>query len=126
MFREDLPDQCPPAGAIAPDDMEVFRVIRSDQPSVGDFDSQARLGTVSLEGREAEFVCRAFACSVFSQIAGARKLTKLPKFKSHKFIARLRLTPDAGSVHNSSGYHWDWWISSSWDTLSCVVEVVNA
>jgi len=126
MFREELPAQCPPAHAAAPDDLEVFRVMRTDLPTVEAFDSQAKLGTVSLEGRDAEFACRASSCSVFSQIAGATKLTKLPKFRDCKFIAHLRLNANSGMVHNSSGYHWDWWIFSDCDILACVTGVSHA
>ena len=43
-FREPLPQDCPPAGAaeiLAP--REVFRLVREDPPSDGDFASQREL-----------------------------------------------------------------------------------
>ncbi|WP_186115466.1 hypothetical protein [Burkholderia gladioli] len=126
MYRENLPQQCPPGYAVVPNNFDVYRAIQAQQPTLQDFDSQARLGTVNLEGRDDVFTCRAFSCSVFSNISGARKLTKLPKFRGYKFIAHLRLDPTSGVVHNSSGYHYDWWISAACNVLGCVIGVSNA
>jgi len=126
MFREDLPAQCPPAHAASPNDLEVFRLMRTEQATIAAFDSQVKLGTIDVDGHAPEFRCRASSCSVFSDISGARKLKKLPKFRNYNFIAHLTLDESAGLVHNSSGYHWDWWIFADCDILACVTEVSDA
>jgi len=126
MFFETLPQQCPPADAIAAGDALVFRAVRANPPTIEDFHSQAMLGTIELDGRPEEFVCRASSCSVFTTLNGARKLKKLPKLRDRVFVASVQLTDDAGVIRPSAGAHMEWWIYRDFDVLSSVVEVCDA
>lgn len=111
MYREPLPDQCPPSSAVAPNGLAVYRAVRSNPPLLDDFDSQVKLKTIDLTNRPAEFVCRASACSVFTDITGAKQLKKLPKLRDRIYVACLQLSADAGVIVKK-GHHVDWWIFS--------------
>lgn len=125
MFREQIPIlQCPPATAVHPKTLEVYRLCQNNPPYSNDFDSQAKLGTVNIKGFSTELACRAFACSVMTNIESARQIQKMPKLRQHKNIAKLVLEENSGLVLKTKSTHYEWWISAGYDPLGAILEVI--
>ncbi|MFC3459513.1 hypothetical protein [Massilia haematophila] len=129
MYFEQLPElgvQCPPAEAFEPNELHVYRLLRGNPPTINDFYSQVKLGTIKTEGRDDDFVCRAHACSINTSLDAARGLTKLPKFKQHAAVAALTLSANCGRILKGNGSHCDWWIYAACTPLNLITDVLPA
>src|SRR6478672_10467423 len=113
MYLEQMPElgeQCPPVDAFEPDELNAYRLLKNNTPTIDDFYSQVKNGTIKTEGRDDGFVCRAHACSINTSLDATRGLTKLPKFKQHAGVAKLNLGASCGRLLKTTGSHYDWWI----------------
>lgn len=119
MFAETLPDNCPPNEASKVNSLEVFRLVRSPQPTATDFSSHANLWPHKYGKR-----CREFAVSVFSERASLARLLEMPVHAT-KTIARLTLCEESGLVQQTGNdkTHYSWWRYSAFDAINaCEVE----
>lgn len=121
MFREDLPDKCPPAEAKSPEDgLIVYRLVAEAPPTHRDFDSVRRL----QPNRVLDDECDARGVSVFTDPAEASSKRLLRPFRSHK-VCPVRLCNQAGPIlHNGSRSHHTWWPFANFDILGACGQVV--
>lgn len=116
IYREPLPDDCPPDEAEeinAP--RFVYRLVSNVPPSSDDFKSQR------LEKPRARFnvsECRARGVSVFANIRDAERQTRRQNLK-HLAPCRVTLTAGAGRIQQTGGHsHHTWWPYESYDILA--------
>jgi len=123
IYREQLPEDCPPEAAeeiAAPRD--VFRLVRTNPPSLSDFRSQrAEKPTAVFNVSE----CRARGLSVFAARRDSEKALKLPTLRG-RLICRVRLETGAGRILQAgAASHHTWWPLAAFDILGhCEIECV--
>ncbi len=119
MFAESLPEGCPPAEALEPNQMTVFRLLETTTPCAVDFDSHAARWPDRFGAR-----CREFSLSVFTERSGLDRILGLPAHKD-KAVARMVLTPASGRIQQTTKdpLHHSWWRYAAFDALAaCEVE----
>ena len=92
-----LPEECPPPSAKELDSsLFVFRMVKTDPPTIQDFQSQ---WTLKPEKRQkwSQLECRFKAVSVFESRTKCEKMLKLTGFKN-LMPCRLELTPGSGMI----------------------------
>ena len=120
-YREPLPDGCPPDAAsevAAP--LRVFRLVRTNPPTIHDFRSQrARKPHAAFRVDE----CRARGLSVFLLRRDARLALRLPNLRGH-LLCELHLSVGTGHIlHTGPRSHHTLWPFRNFDILSrCAVE----
>ena len=116
-FRDELPPGCPPADAEPiNEDLEVFRLVKSDPPTDDDFLSQRQ------ENPEQRFSCEecvARGLSVNLNRNRLDSLTKLQRFRG-RMVCRVRLLDGAGQIKDtfSDPGHRTWWPFADYDILA--------
>jgi len=120
-YREELPEDCPPAAAeeIAAA-RDVFRLVRNSPPTLEDFRSQrAEKPDATFQVTE----CQARGLSVFAERRDSEKALKLPTLRG-RLICRLRLETGAGRIQQTGRpSHHTWWPLAAFDILAhCGVE----
>lgn len=120
---EDLPPQCPPKEAIAPNGMKVYRFSSNDEPTEHDFLSQRMLNPDREFKNISECVSRSL--SVFNDIQECKNRIKLPRNrKRFKQILEVELTDMDGLILKTFTHpnHYSWWRSKAfnWETVSII------
>ncbi len=120
-WAEDLPPDCPPADAVAPQNALFYRLVDNIPPLDRDFWSHRKLYP-SKNFNTTD--CMARSCSVLSDLEGCFQLAKLPTQKK-KRIVQLTLPPQSGRIKKTGKpfYHYSWWRTGSFDPISASVEV---
>lgn len=124
-YRELLPEGCPPEAAEeigVP--REVFRLARTNPPTLNDFRSHRaeKPDQVFLGVTE----CQARGLSVFAERRELEaKALKLQHLKN-RFICRVELVAGAGRIQQTGPRsHHTWWPLAAFDILAhCVMETV--
>jgi len=115
-YREPLPEGCPPDAAeeIA-SPREVFRLVRSSPPTLGDFQSQrAEKPDAVIQVSE----CQARGLSVFAERRDSERALKLPTLRG-RLLCRLRLEAGAGRIQQTGRpSHHTWWPLAAFDILA--------
>lgn len=114
MYKEKLPQSCPPSNSTEPTNLVVYRLLKSNPVRQEDFDSHAKLGIALHVGADD---CRWSSCSVFDDIAKVTEMLRLPKFK-RCHIGRLTLSEASGRVLQGKKGHYDWWIYKAFDPVA--------
>ncbi len=117
VFRESLPDNCPPTDAVNVAYDAIYRFLPSNPPEDSHFDSYA-----AKEKPRPEVVdlCRWSSCSFFLAKKTAIKL--LPKLRGRfKFLACLKVPEGSGLSKEKKG-HIDFWFFNTFDPLSAIVK----
>lgn len=125
VFRDALPDGCPPneADAIRASRV-VYRAVHPDVDPAGDFQS-VRQESPDFHDSEAD-ECILCGVTVFTTREAARKALK--HGKGHKWagkrVGMLTLTAGAGAILRTyrgqpteRGEHWTWWPARDFDPL---------
>ena len=121
-YREPLPRGCPPdiAEEIAETQL-VFRLVRTDPPTAGDFESQrAEKPSHQFSGISE---CQARGLSVFAKRKDLDRVLKLPHLRG-RFLCSVRLGAGAGRIQQTGQLsHHTWWPLAEFDILGqCAVE----
>lgn len=116
-YREELPAQCPPETAEEiTAERQVYRVVRSDQPTEDDFRSQRAMKPNAVFQDVSE--CLARELSVFSDRRDGEKLLKLPRMRGG-MLAPVRLKSGAGHIQQTFKHsHHTWWPFADFDILA--------
>ena len=118
MFREPLPDECPP------DDAEeingtliLYRLVNDKTVTEGDFDSNRYLFP-TMKFRVDE--CHARGVSVFANQGDIQRILKMRRHRE-KRICIVELSEGAGYIRpNGRDSHHTWWPFAKYDILgSC-------
>ena len=124
IYREPLPENCPPeAAAEISSPRIVFRLVRKDPPTDGDFRSQR----AENPGREFKDIteCQARGLSVFTERRDIAERLKRPNLKGMR-VCRVALDEGAGRIQHTARRtsHHTWWPLADYDILSgCLVEL---
>lgn len=122
-YREPLPESCPPAEAeeIAKA-REVYRLVRTNPPTLDDFRSQRAEKPDAVFSNVDE--CRARGLSVYANRADCEKTLKLSRFRRHQ-ICKVTLNEGAGRIQQTfQPSHHTWWPLAGFDILAhCSGEV---
>ena len=115
IFREPLPEGCPPQEAEEVTESRiVFRLVRGDPPKESDFSSQR------AEKPQNQFnvpECVARGVSVFSELGEAKKQLMRPTHKG-KLVCRITLNKGAGRILTGRKSHITWWPLADFDILN--------
>ena len=116
MYREPLPENCPPVEAQEITATRVvYRLVRSVPPALDDFRSQR------AEKPEAFFnvdECRARGLSVYTERVDCDMPLKLPRFRRHR-ICIVTLDHGAGRIQQTGQLsHHTWWPLADFDILA--------
>jgi len=122
-WAEELPLECPPVDAAAPQNDLFYRLVDNVPPSSRDFDSHRKLYPAKKFNISE---CIARSCSLLSNLEGCADLAKLPTHK-HKRIIQLILPPQSGRVKKTgkNQYHFSWWRVENFDPISASIEVTR-
>ena len=120
-YREPLPADCPPDEAQKITvQMVVYRLVRTNPPTMSDFRSQ-RAEKPYSKFQVSE--CRARGLSVFAKREDSQHAAKLPSLRG-RLICEVRLEPDAGPIqHTGPRSHHTWWPLARFDILRGIVAV---
>ena len=116
-FREVLPEDCPPKGAEEILEARVvFRLTRTNPPTLDDFRSQR------AEKPNRDFVgvseCQARGLSVFADFKRATQALK-PRRMRRMLICQVQLDRGAGFIMQTGRRnHYTWWPLAGFDILA--------
>ena len=122
VYREPLPENCPPEDA---DEISspriVFRLVRKDPPTDADFRSQR----AENPGREFKGIteCQVRGLSVFTERGDAAEQLKWPNLKG-MLVCQVVLDKGAGRIQHTSNRtsHHTWWPLADYNILpGCLV-----
>ncbi len=115
-YREELPEQCPPAEALKIEtDICVFRLVKNSPAAEEDFMSQRALSP-NAKFRVDECIARGL--SVWVTQTEAENARKLPKLRTMS-VCRVRLCAGAGKLMQTfKPDHRTWWPFASFPILS--------
>ena len=123
-YCELLPEGCPPDGAeeIAAQ-RDVFRLVRSNPPTLEDFRSQREERPNAVFHGVTE--CQARGLYVYADRLVSQKATKLPRLRG-RAVCRVTLEAGAGRILQTGGpSHHTWWPLATFDILAhCEMEAV--
>ncbi|MDE8350014.1 MAG: hypothetical protein POG74_11125 [Acidocella sp.] len=117
-FRENLAVdcKCPPDDATVPEEAWVFRLVPSDPVELEHFDSHAKNSKLKPSGVDS---CRWASCSVFRETTS---ITKLPKPKGMRYIAKFKINRQSGLIKESNHGHLDLWMFATFNPLdNCTI-----
>jgi hypothetical protein len=121
MYRESLPEKCPPESAKTPDDVVLLRLLCSPVPVEEDFQShQERKPNVVYQDP-----CRARGVSLMPSIDVCRDVIKLKRMNKFKFAVRVKLAPESGMIEHDKADHCTWWISKQCAPLGTLLDVIE-
>ena len=117
LYREPLPEDCPPETAEEIDGRRiVFRLVDSDPPTDADFDSWRAKNLTERPRTASE--CHARGVSVYSRPRDVRKLIELNGAKEAR-VCQVALDRGAGRIQKIGGRsHYTWWPLADFDILS--------
>ena len=124
IYREPLPENCPPEEAAAISRRRiVFRLVRNNPPTDADFRSQR----AENPGREFKGIteCQVRGLSVFTERRDAVERLKRPNLKG-MLVCRVVLDRGAGRIQHTAQRtsHHTWWPLADYHILSgCLVEL---
>ena len=122
-FREDLPQNCPPANAAEiSGPLVMYRLTQEKEPTNEDFFSFRKL---KPEAKYQELnECLASGLSVFSDPKLARKRA-VRRMKGYR-VCRVKLDIGSGMIMKTYGHgHHTWWPYHSFDILGCCETVAD-
>ncbi len=116
-YRELLPTGCPPEAAEEIiGKKEVFRLVRTQPPTLADFNSQRAEKPQAVFHGVTE--CQALGLSVFTVRQDSEKALKLPGLRG-RFVCRVRLGAGAGRIQQTGRpSHHTWWPLAEFDILA--------
>jgi hypothetical protein len=123
VFLEELPPQCPPAGAQGMEINGAYRVVSCDKPTISDFWSQAKLG---VPMRPTTDPCKWCSCSLFLSRDKAVDIAgKLPKTRiKQPHLALINIGPSDGrALVNNRTSHVDLWVSATFKFQTAIVSL---
>ena len=118
IYLEPLPKGCPPESAkLVEKQTYVFRLVRTNPPTMNDFRSQIAENPKFKFSRVSE--CRARGLSVFSTITALEKALKLPKFRDWR-VCCVTLDVGAGNIQQTGNdhKHYTWWPLEDYEILA--------
>lgn len=122
-WAEELPPNCPPETAVAPQYEIFYRLVKQIPPTQEDFYSHRKLyPQKTFHATE----CRAHSLSVFSSLEECAKLLKLPLHKQKK-VVQLILPPESGVILHTGTQlsHYSWWKTAKYNPLLDYQEVTH-
>jgi hypothetical protein len=115
-FKEKLPDDCPPEGAVYDALINVCRFLPFSPPkSDKNFQSHAALGKEIGNATE----CKATSCSLFKFSHIAKQAMKIGAFKNMK-VAVLNIPKGAGAHVNGKRGHISFWMEKDFLPVNAV------
>ena len=121
-YREPLPQGCPPnAAEEISTAWPVFRLVRTNPPTDGDFRSQRAEKPSNRFPGVTE--CHARGLSVFALRKDAKRALRLPSLRGC-LLCRVQLEEGAGHIQQSGRpSHHTWWPLAEFDILArCAME----
>ena len=119
MYREELPDDCPPQGAVEiAGETICYRLVQNTPPTEEDFRSQRALQP-NQDFRLSE--CRVRGLSVFMTPADADQAAKRSRNLQGTKVAKLTLEQGAGYIKKTGrkkSSHHTWWPYKAFDILA--------
>ena len=117
-WYEELPEQCPPSGALSQNGFECYRLCECAEPSDADFLSHRVLFP---HKKFSVSDCQARSISVFNKPEDLDNVLKLPVHR-HKAKVKITLNQEDGVVMKTgNNSHYSWWRSRRFD-LSRAIE----
>lgn len=120
-----LPEACPPADAIAPGNILLLRLVRTDHPTADDFLSCRLEGKTPPRKQYDPCVWR--AVSFFLDSTPAEKIADVAKYRNHadkKYVAFVRANQQSGVIKvGPDGHHVSFWMYEQFQPETVVEKV---
>jgi len=121
-FKENLPEQCPPADASEAALESVCRFLFFSPPdAIENYASHIELGKPTGSAPE----CKARSCSLFKMSNAAKQAKKIGIFKNRK-IAVLNIPEGCGAHSNGKNGHIDFWQARNFSPSTAIVNVYDS
>lgn len=121
-FKEALPEQCPPSGAIDDALDGVCRFLPFSPPeSSKNYQSHAELGKPTGNATE----CKARSCSLFRYSHVAKQAMKIGAFRKMK-VAILNIPQGSGMHLNGKNGHIDFWMAADFEPANSVAQLCDS
>lgn len=120
VFRENFAVDCtcPPTDATEPEETWVFRLVPSDPVESKHFDSHAKINVIPKPS--SVDACRWASCSVYRETTD---ITKLPRVRGMRFVAKFKIDRNSGLVKEKKSGHLDLWMFAAFNPLdTCTIE----
>lgn len=121
-YRETLPPSCPPETTSAPSAIVLWRLLKANTIACSDFDSAA----FKSPSKDFEDPCDARGISLVTDLNHCKVLSKSPRMKHFKFAVGVTYDPNAGTWHQDSRTHVNWWVFKGCDPLTLVVGKIES
>jgi hypothetical protein len=116
-WAEDLPEDCPPQGAIVPNGEVFYRIVKTIPPDESDFYSTKKLG---VKRRGAVDECVEMALSIFSTLDDCKSLKAIESFKN-RLIVSFTLDKGCGLIKSTPSKafisHYSWWLAAGFNPI---------
>lgn len=119
MWREELPENCPPEDALEDND-SYYRLVVTNPPTEEDFNSH-RLRYPNKVFKDKD-ECEVRSISLFKTVAACESIKKF-RIHKEKLVAKLDITGDSGLIKKTGGEeHYSFWPKHDFDIISaCIV-----
>lgn len=117
VFREELPDNCPPSDSTEITELlTVFRIVKTKPATENDFCSFRALHPDASMPNVPE--CQLRGLSVHTDKQDSEKILKLPRFKK-SLVCAINLNSGAGRIKQTNKpSHHTWWPFKDYDILA--------
>ena len=122
-WANDLPENCPPENILVPEDEEFYRLLlHKDEIVSDDWKPYTQLHPERKYLGDQFILANGLSISKNSDF---KELTKLPKLKNFKGLAKITLNPTDGVLKKTGkdDKHYTWWRTTSFDVNSA--EIIN-
>lgn len=115
MWKEVLPENCPPATATEIS-QDVFRILQDENSTENDFIPYSKLHP---DNKRYKTLCKAHAISFYDNLENAKEAYKMALTRNKtigNYIGKFTLsTTDGKSEYTQSNGHFSTWFYNSWD-----------
>jgi len=115
MWKENLPNDCPPETAEEIEE-KVFRIVKDEEPTPDDFKPYAKLYP---NNKRYKNLCRAYAVSFFDTLENATKAFLSAKTRNRclgKYVVEYKMSKNFGCCeYKKESGHYSIWFYSNWN-----------
>lgn len=125
MWKEQLPNNCPPNNAYEADTI-AFRVLQNEEPSENDFIPYVKMYP---ENERYKTFCKAHALSFYDTIEHAVSAIREARERSRnigRLVAKVELKSEHGKLeYNESNGHYSFWLKENYSYTDFLTQEIQ-
>ena len=122
MWKEELPENCPPEEAFEMK-QTVFRLLKDKEPQESDFYSFIKLNP---DNNRYKNLCKAYAISSFNTKENVLIAKKKSKRNIGNYVCEMEITKEVGkNDFTVKSGHFSTWIYSSWEYTNFAINNIE-